>query len=170
MNRLLYSLVTLLPLLFWDKLSRFLFAPASDPSHASGHVKPTIALGVAQFAGVDEASFGILAVLGLAYSTIFGLLTHLMLAERGFGAKMNGLVGLFGGGAVVACWFAFVPKTAFSYSGIFFTTIVGSTTLLAAACVLKSVAFSMVDGYFSGAAPARDATSARIVSIASRRR
>ncbi|WP_424363210.1 hypothetical protein [Methylocystis parvus] len=172
MNRFLWSLVTLLPLLFWDKFSRFLFAPA-DPSQAPA-ARPALARGVADFAtahGLSETAVAAITLAALAYSTIFGLATHLMLAEKGLGPRLNGLVGMVGGAGVVALWLLLAPKAAFSYSALFFAAIVGSTVVLAAACVVKAIVFARVDDYFSGAStPQRGASSARVAAVAARRR
>lgn len=172
MHRFLWSLITLLPLLFWERLSPFLFGPADPAQVPAG--RTGLARGVAQFvggSGLSETAAAALSLLALVYSIAFGLLTHFLLADKGLGSKLNGFVGMIGGGAVVALWFLLVPKSAFSYSAIFFTAIVGSTALLAAVCVLKSLVLSLFDDYMSGAStPARNVTSARVISIASRRR
>lgn len=157
MNRILFGVLTLLPVIFGRKLLGLVFAP--EESGESG-VRAATIRGLAKMAGasgLDERGFGVLSLLAVAYSAVFGLATDLMLRDKGFGANLNGLLGFLGGGAVVAVWLAISPRAALaSLSGVLVTTMAGSTLLLVAFCVIKAIVHARVDDVLSGAnAPAR---------------
>lgn len=179
MNRILFGLLTVLPVIFWRKLLGLVFAPeeTGEPGVRAATIR-----GLAKMAGangLDERGFAVLSLLAVAYSAVFGLATDLMLRDKGFGSNLNGFLGFVGGGAVVAAWLAVSPRAALaSLSGVLITTMAGSTLLLVAFCVVKAIVLSRVDDVLCGAtAPARGKSTpadrlaaARIAAVIDRQR
>lgn len=179
MNRILFGLLAVLPVILGRKLLALVFGP--DGADESG-VRTAMIRRLAKMAGatgLDGRGFAIIGLLAVAYSAVFGVATHMLLRDKGFGTNLNGLVGFIGGAAVVAGWLAVSPRVAMaSLSGVLITTMAGSALLLVAFCVVKALALSRVDDILSGAnapmraerGPARHIPASRIAAVLDRRR
>ena len=183
MNRILMFFVTMLPLLFWNKLSAVLFGAPDAPAatgaapaaQASSGMKRKIVDYFAQrMAGahVDDRMLELLTLAAAVYSLVLGYLFHAALGERAFGPRLNGLFSFFGAASGVGglLFLAGKPQPS-SLTALIYAAMFGSAALLIALSILKALVAAKIDELASGGGAARPpAALGRLNAVANRRR
>lgn len=129
MYRILPLLLSILPLLIWNKLRTLLQPDGMDAAMHGGsglhdEILRFIALRLA-LTGMTERDFLIMSLIVSLFFVAAGYFCDLLLAERGFGARGNSAVLFIGSFCAAAVWLLFAPKA-----------YVGSPSLAVMACAV----------------------------------
>lgn len=157
MGYILSILLSIPPLLAWNKIRELLTRDGFDAAMREGgtglrgETMRYLALRLDAL-NITETQF-IWASLIMAFFLIFvGVISDLVLEDRGFGPKGNGVLLLLGAGLSSATWVALTPREYMSlFSAMLFVSAVGAALTLVAAALLKR----LIDAGFGGDAADR---------------
>ena len=143
MNKLIGTLGVICLALFFRVTALSVIATAADPFQAEATTYGRFCLVVYRAVVAIEANLVeyifVAAGAGL-YAFAFGWLTHLMLHERGFGTRINVLVGLAGSAAAIAFYHRYGGDLSLrNYGPVAVAGLAGSVGALGLAALLKSV-------------------------------
>lgn len=176
MNRVFAILLSIVPLLAWNKI-RLLLTP--DGAEAALHEGPGLRGAVMRYivlrlraTALTEGEFIALSLIGGLFFVGAGFFCDAMLGDRAFGAKGNSGILLTGAVLSAAGWVMLAPNDYVTIGpAAAFVTAFGSGLTLVVLALTKAFVATRFDDFASGARrPAPDRRKARVDAIAAIRR
>lgn len=138
MSRILPLLLSILPLLIWNKLRTLLQPDGMEAAlHGGSNLNDIVLRFLAirlAATGMTENDFLLMSLIVSLFFVAAGYFCDVLLAERGFGARGNSAVLFMGSSCAAAAWLLLAPKA-----------YVGSLSLFVMACAIVA-AIALVAG------------------------